>query len=257
MATSPDRYTMGLVRSPGPGFERGLTGAGLGPPDLDRALAQHAAYCEALEEAGIRLIRLPPDPRHPDGTFVEDTLVMLHGAAVATRPAAASRRGEVDAVAEALPRSIPKLELPWGELDGGDVLVAGDRVFIGRSSRTDRVGARSLAGIVSELGLEAVEVPVLRGLHLKTGVTLLGHGALLMTSDHAGSEAFQGFDAVVVPEEERYAANGLWVRDRVLLAAGHPRTTGRLLRRGCAVVELEMSEFRKMDGGLTCLSVLW
>jgi dimethylargininase len=150
-----------------------------------------------------------------------------------------------------------RIPLPWGDLDGGDVMVADGTVFIGRSARTDRVGARGLRGIVESMGYRAVEVPVPGGLHLKTGVNAIGPGALVMTSDYAGSRELEGFDRIVVPEEERYAANCLWVRDRIIMPLGYPRTRGRLLDRGYRVVEVDMSEYRKLDGGLTCLSVRW
>ena len=246
-----------MVRSPGPGFERGLSTAGLGAPDLARARQQHQDYCAALEEAGLSLIRLDPSPEHPDGPFVEDPVIVLGGAVIPTNPGAPSRRGEVEAVVAGFPEHMERLPLPWGALDGGDVLVADGTVYIGRSERTDRVGARGLRGIVESLGYRAAEVAVPGGLHLKTGVNAIGPGVLVMTSDYTGTVAFEGFDRIVVPEEERDAANCLWVRDRIIMPLGFPRTRGRLLERGHSVVEVDMSEFRKLDGGLTCLSVRW
>ncbi|MFH1532212.1 MAG: hypothetical protein ABIK09_15915 [Pseudomonadota bacterium] len=254
---SPGSFKHALVRPPAPGFERGLTMAGLGRPDLDLACAQHDAYCEALVGAGLSLIRMNPDADHPDSPFVEDPVVVLGGAVILASPGAPSRRGEVAAVAAALPEAMERIPLPWGELDGGDVLVVDGTVFIGRSARTDRVGARGLAGIAESLGYRTMEVPVPGGLHLKTGVTAIGPGALIMTSDYAGTLEFEGFDRIVVPEEERYGANCLWVRDRILVPAGCPRTLRRLLGRGYGVVEVDLSEFQKLDGGLTCLSVRW
>ena len=253
----PRRFKHALVRSPGPGFEGGLTTAGLGEPDLDLAAAQHSAYCEALEDAGLALVRVASSARHPDGPFVEDPVIILGDNVILASPGAPSRRGEVEAVVAALPEMLDRIPLPWGDLDGGYVLVADGTVFIGRSARTDRAGARGLIGIAESLGYRAVEVPVPGGLHLKTGVNAIGPGALIMTSDYAGVPEFDGFDRIVVPEEERYAANCLWIRDRILVPAGYQRTRSRLLERGYRVVEVEMSEFRKLDGGLTCLSVRW
>jgi dimethylargininase len=254
---NPKLFRHALVRPPAPGFERGLSTAGLGAPDLELARSQHRGYCAALEDAGLSLIHMEPSIEHPDGPFVEDPVIVLGGAVISTNPGAPSRRGEVSAVAAAFPDVMERIPLPWGDLDGGDVMVADGTVFIGRSARTDRVGARGLRGIVESMGYRAVEVPVPGGLHLKTGVNAIGPGALVMTSDYAGSRELEGFDRIVVPEEERYAANCLWVRDRIIMPLGYPRTRGRLLDRGYRVVEVDMSEYRKLDGGLTCLSVRW
>jgi dimethylargininase len=245
------------VRPPGPGFERGLTESELGAPDLDLARTQHAEYCATLEAAGLTLTRLPPSEAYPDGPFVEDPVLVLPGTVIPARPGAATRRGEVEEVVAALPADMERCPIRWGDLDGGDILVADGTVFIGRSARTDRVGARELAGIVQAMDYRSAEVPVPGGLHLKTGVNAIGPGALIMTTDYTGATAFEGFDRIVVPEEERYAANCRWVRDRIIVPAGYPRTRARLLERGYTIVEVDMSEFRKLDGGLTCLSVRW
>ena len=254
---NPRHFHHALVCPPGLGFALGLTTAELGPPDLEQALAQHRDYCAALEDAGLSLIHMTPDPAYPDGTFVEDPAVILGDVVIPTRPGAPSRSGEVEAVVAALPAGLERSPLAWGTLDGGDVLVADGTVHIGRSARTNRVGARALAGAAEDLGYRTAEIPVTGGLHLKTGVTAIGPGALIMTSDYNGTPEFSAFDRIVVPEEERYAANCLWIRDRILMPAGFPRTWRRLLARGHRVVEVEMSEFRKLDGGLTCLSLRW
>ncbi len=253
----PRLFKHAVVRPPGPGFENGLTDSALGTPDLELAGTQHTEYCGALEAAGLTLTRVAASEAFPDGTFVEDPVLVLAGTVIPANPGAPTRRGEVEAVAAAFPASMERIPIRWGKLDGGDILVADGTVFIGRSARTDRVGARELRGIVESLGYRSVEVPVPGGLHLKTGVNAIGPGMLLMTSDYSGVDVFEGFDRIVVHEEERYAANCLWVRDRVIFPAGYPRTRARLLERGYRIVEVDVSEFRKLDGGLTCLSVRW
>ncbi len=249
------RPTTAIVREPGENFAAGITSAGLGPPDPDLALAQHRAGCDALRDAGLEVVVLPADPRHPDGCFVEDTAVVLDEVAVITRPGDPSRRGEVEAVADVLARYRPleRIHAP-GRLDGGDVLRCGDHLYIGRSARTNRAGAEQLAQIVSAHRYTSSEVPVDEGLHLKTEVTGLGDGRLIATAEAAAR--FPSSQVVVVPREEAYAANCLRLHDRVLIPDGCPRVRERLLELGVQVVVLEMSEFRKMDGGLTCLSLL-
>jgi len=249
-----------IVRPPDSRFAEGLTTAGLGAPILERALEQHARYCEALERCGLFLTRLDPDPRFPDGTFVEDAAVLTPGCAIVTRPGAESRQGEVAEIREALARfyrSIRAIEAP-GTVDGGDICDAEGHFFIGISERTNEAGARQLAGFLEKEGYTSsfVDVRKTRGLlHLKSGIAYLGDRRLVLIDALAGREEFRGYDVVRVEASEEYAANCVRVNDRVFLAAGFPALEKSLIRLGCKVVPLEMSEFRKMDGGLSCLSL--
>jgi dimethylargininase len=249
-----------IVRPPGPTFAAGLTQAGLGPPDLERAVAQHAAYAGALEEAGVRLIRLPADPAHPDATFVEDAAVIVGDDAVLTRPGAESRRGEVPAIRNALlplVASIDAIEAP-GTVDGGDVLEACGRFLIGLSERTNEEGARQLSEQLSGRGrhVSLVEIRGLPGLlHLKTGISWLGGKTAVAVESLVPAARGAGLDPIPVDPGEAYGANCVRVNDRVLLPTGAPALAAALRERGHRVVVLEMSEFRKMDGGLSCLSL--
>jgi dimethylargininase len=249
-----------IVRPPSPSFAQGLTTAGLGAPDHALALAQHARYCDALEEAGLSLIELEPDSRFPDGTFVEDDAVLTPGGAVLARPGAESRRGEVEQMREVLSRFYRKVKAiePPGTLDGGDICEAGDRFFIGISRRTNEEGARQLAGILEPegFGCTFVDIRRTRGiLHLKSGIACLGGGRLVLIDALAGREEFRGREVIRVEAGESYAANCVQVNDSVLLAAGHPKLARSLADLGYRVVPLEVSEYRKMDGGLSCLSL--
>ncbi|HYJ32693.1 MAG TPA: arginine deiminase family protein [Candidatus Binatia bacterium] len=249
-----------VVRPPGPTFAQGITRAGLGPPDLERALAQHAAYAAALEAAGVRLVRLPPDPAHPDSTFVEDTAVILGREAILTLPGAESRRGEVDPMRAALLPLVASLEAiePPGTLDGGDVLETDRGFLIGLSERTNEAGARRLAAWLAARGRAAhlVAVGGLPGiLHLKTGISWIDGGTVAAVGPLAAAARALGLDVIPVEPEEAYAANAIRVNGRVLIPSGAPRLERRLRERGCAVVTLDMSEFEKMDGGLSCLSL--
>lgn len=254
------RYRRAIVRPPASSFAQGLTTAGMGAPELAKALEQHARYCEALEGCGLSLVRLDPDPRYPDGTFVEDDAVLTARTAILTRPGAESRRGEVDEIRRTLARLYPALRAiePPGTLDGGDICEAGDRMFIGVSTRTNEAGAEQISSLLEPEGFRCTLVDVRTSpgiLHLKSAMASLGEGRLVLTEALAGREEFRGYEVIQVDPGETYAANCVRVNDTVLVAAGHPGVMDSLGALGCRVVPLEMSEYRKMDGGLSCLSL--
>jgi dimethylargininase len=257
MAARPIRHA--IVRPPGESFAAGITTARLGPPELPLARRQHRAYCGALTRCGVEVEILEPDERYPDSTFVEDTAVIVPGCAVLTRPGAASRAGEVASTAVALARRFARLEAiaAPGTVDGGDVCEAPGCVLIGISARTNLAGARGLAALLSAAGAACRTVDIRESglLHLKSGLSDLGDGRLLVAARLAGREELTGFEPVVVEDDETYAANAVRVNDRVLIAAGYPRTEAALRGLGYAPLALEMSEFRKMDGGPSCLSL--
>ena len=254
------RFDRALVRPPAANFAAGLTDAGLGPPDLERAREQHAAYCRALERCGLAVTRLEEDPRHPDSTFVEDTALVVGARALLTRPGAPSRAGEVAAIAPALGRELARIDrlAAPATLDGGDVCATAGVVLVGRSRRTNAEGIRQLAAWLEPSGLPvaAIDIRELAGvLHLKSGLSWLGDGRLAVVDALADHPALAGFQRVRVAPAEAYAANCVRVNDRVLVAGGHPRFQAALGALGYRVEALEMTEFRKMDGGLSCLSI--
>jgi dimethylargininase len=253
-------FTRAIVRPPSATFADGLTSAGLGAPDLPVALAQHAAYVAALEACGLAVTTLPPDDRFPDSTFVEDTAVLARGLAVFCRPGAPTRSGEVESIRPAVEAAFPSsasIEAP-GTVDGGDVCEAGDHVFIGISERTNEEGARQLAAHLLPRGLASTLVDV-RGipglLHLKSGIAWLGGRTLALTEPIASRASFAGWTLLRVPAGEEYAANAVLVNGRVLLAAGFPLFEAAVKAFGLPTLPLAMSEFRKLDGGLSCLSL--
>jgi dimethylargininase len=256
------RFTRAIVRPPAATFAGGITASGLGPPDLALALEQHEVYCRTFERLGIVLHRLPADPAYPDSTFVEDAAIVTGKGALLTRPGAPSRAGEVAAVGNALARWFPELDriTPPGTLDGGDACEAGSHFFIGLSHRTNKEGAAQLAAWLAERGLgsSAIDIRELPGmLHLKTGLSWLGERRLLSWTAIAGHEALRGWDVMEVPNGEEYAANCIGVNGAMLVAGGFPRTAALLRGLGHDVVAIEMSEYRKMDGGLSCRSLRW
>ena len=232
----------------------------MGPPIFEKALAQHEAYCEALTRCGLALTMLDPLLSNPDSTFVEDTAVLTNRCAIIARPGAASRRGEVASIRQALFRWYPSVHeiVPPGTLDGGDVCQAGDHFFIGVSSRTNEEGENQLARFLAQEGYDSTCTDI-RGtggiLHLKSGLAYLGDNRVAAICALADREAFRQYDVVRIEAPESYAANCIHVNDHILLAAGHPVTENALRDLGYSIITLDMSEFQKMDGGLSCLSL--
>ncbi len=253
-------FTRAIVRPPVPNFAAGLTTVDLGTPDYQRAVEQHAAYCGTLERCGLTLTGLAPDPDYPDSTFVEDTAVLTERCAVLTRPGAPSRTGEIADMKTALADFYPSLfsiQAP-GTVDGGDVCEAGNHFFIGISERTNQAGAQQLADILARFDFTASFVDI-RGvksiLHLKSGLSHLGERRLAIIDALANRTEFRGYTLVSVNARDEYAANCVLVNEHLLVPAGYPRWERKLRDLGFETIALEMSEFQKMDGGLSCLSL--
>jgi dimethylargininase len=253
-------FTNAIVRTPGRNFDAGMTTVDFGRPDLALVLEQHRRYCQALVECGLALTTLEADLRFPDSTFVEDTAILTPRGVILTRPGAASREGEVDAIRPAILNFFPApltIEAP-GTLDGGDICEAEDHFFIGLSHRTNEEGARQLAAYLASLGYTSSTVdvrPMTSILHLKSGIAYIGGNTLVVMEEMAQNPQFRNFNLISVSAEESYGANCVRVNDRVLAAAGFPRLTAELSARGFDPLVLDMSEFQKMDGGLSCLSL--
>lgn len=253
-------FTRAVIRPPAANFDRGLTRVDAGKPDFVLALEQHEAYCRALAECGLRLTRLVADERHPDSTFVEDTAVLTPRGAVICRPGAASRLGETEEIESVLRpdfESVYPIREP-GTVDGGDICEAGNHFFIGVSRRTNETGATQLAAFLAELSYTSTLIDI-RGLsnilHLKSGIAYLGASRIVIIDELKDRKEFSGYDLIHVNAEEAYAANCLLVNDRVLIAAGFPALQRQLRDLDYETIVLEMSEFQKMDGGLSCLSL--
>ena len=253
-------FTTAIVRPPSVNFASGLTTIGLGTPDFQLARQQHEAYCRALENCGLSLTRLETDPRYPDSTFVEDTAVLTERGAIVTRPGALSRRGETEAIKDALrPRysSFQEIREP-GTVDGGDVCEAAGHFLIGISRRTNEAGAGQLAACLKAFGYPSTLVDIRNLssiLHLKSGLAYLGGKRMLVIEEFRELQQLSGYELIAIDKAEAYAANCLSVNDRLLVAAGFPGLQRDLQGLGCETVPLEMSEFQKMDGGLSCLSL--
>ena len=253
-------FSKAIVRPPCANFVAGLTTVDLGAPDLERARKQHEAYCQTLESCGLNVVRLAPDEEHPDSTFVEDTAILTARGAVITRPGAPSRRGEINHIAPLIRYYFSKvhsIEEP-GTVDGGDICEAGEHVFIGVSLRTNEPGAQQLAGFLESFGYTSSLIDI-RGvsniLHLKSGLAYLGGKQLVLIEALRGFEEFSGYDLVCLDSSEDYAANCLLINGKVVIADGFPATKRELEHLGYQTIALDMAEFQKMDGGLSCLSL--
>jgi dimethylargininase len=249
-----------IVRRPCANFAAGLTSVDLGAPVLELALEQHEAYCRALEACGLSLTRLEPDDLHPDSTFVEDTAVLTKQGAVVARPGVTSRRGETEEIDQVLQQHYGRLHAirEPGTLDAGDVCEAGDHFFIGISHRTNEHGAQQLAGFLADFGYTSTLIDIRHLsniLHLKSGLAYLGGRRMLVVEQLKKLEQLSDYELIGVDDAETYAANCVEVNDTILVANGFPALERQLQELGYETVALDMSEFQKMDGGLSCLSL--
>jgi dimethylargininase len=234
-----------------------LTHLARSPIDVKLAAAQHEDYEAALVALGCRIERLPELPEQPDAVFVEDTALVLDEIAVVTRPGAPGRRPETASVATALGlvRNVVELTAP-ATLDGGDVVQVGRRIFVGCSGRTNAEGVSQLQALVSAAGYEVRSVEMDGCLHLKSAVTCVAPGTLLLNPDWVDVSAFADLDCLQIDPSEPFAANAVRVGDRLLHAEAFPRTRARLTERGLDVRSVDMSELAKAEGALTCCSLL-
>ncbi|MFS0646335.1 dimethylarginine dimethylaminohydrolase family protein [Siminovitchia sp. 179-K 8D1 HS] len=250
-------YKNVIVKTPGKSYVKGLTTSSLGIPDYEKVLKQHAAYVEALQKCGVMVTHLPASEQFPDSTFVEDTAVLTPEFAVITNPGAASRNGEIKGMETVLEKFYEKfyhIQSP-GTLDGGDILQIEDHFYIGISDRTNEAGARQLKDILTSENYKATIVPLKEFFHLKTGITYLGDNLVVAAGEFIDHPAFAPYQKIIVPPEEEYSANCILVNDYVLIPKGFETTKRNIQAAGYKTIELEMSEFQKQDGGLSCLSL--
>ncbi|MBN1163034.1 MAG: amidinotransferase [Candidatus Krumholzibacteriota bacterium] len=253
-----ETFELAVTRRPGRNPGAGITTVARGEPRVELLREQHEKYLETLRSLGLKVVELPPLPGFPDAYFVEDTAVVTPDIAVITNPGAVSRRGEAAAMEEVLGRyhAVRRI-LPPGTLDGGDVLKAERHFFIGISERTNLEGARQLGEILEEYGNTWIPVRVEEGLHLKSGVSYLGDETLLLTEELAGRDLFKAYGRIVTAKNEDYAANMLSINGSMIVPRGFPATREKLEALGRDIIELDTSEIRKMDGGLSCMSIRW
>jgi dimethylargininase len=224
------------------------------PIDYERAREQHRAYRDLLASLGCTIVEVPADREHPDCVFVEDTAIVLDDVAVITRPGAASRRGETPAIAEALRpyRRLVHIEAP-ATIDGGDVLVLRDRIYVGRSSRSNEEALTQLRTLT---GREVIGVDVHGALHLKTAITRVSDDTLLVNREWVDVAPFASWRLLDIDPAEPFAANALLLDDVVLYASAFSKTRARLEAHGVQVRTVDADELAKAEGGVTCCSIL-
>jgi len=251
------RFKHAIVRKPFRNMVNGLTDANLGIPNYELALHQHEQYVVALKSCGLVVEVLKADEDYPDSCFVEDVALCTPHCAIITRPGAESRRSETVAmqkVLESYYRNIEFISAP-GTLDAGDVMMVGKDYFIGLSKRTNKVGASQLIAVLEKYGMSGSTVKLEEVLHLKTGVAYLENNNLVVCGELVSKQAFRKYNLIEIPEGESYAANCIWVNGNVIMPSGFPVTKQLISNSGYPIIEVDMSEFQKLDGGVSCLSL--
>jgi len=250
-------FTKAIVKTPCTNFIKGITSASLGEPDHRLALKQHKAYVKALEQCGLDVIVLDPDENFPDSVFIEDVCLITPECAVITNPGPASRRDEIlgiDSVISETGLPVEKITDP-ATLEAGDIMMAGKRYYVGISQRTNPEGAYQLESILKKYGYSVIQVPLESVLHLKTGISYLENNNLLACGEFLTKPQLEGFNILEVEADESYAANSVWINGKVLVPEGFAKTAMMIENAGYEVIEVDVSEFRKLDGGLSCLSL--
>ena len=246
------RFTA-LVRKPGLNFPQALSGhPEKSSIDLATALSQHEGYVKALQQAGGNVEYLPTQDQLADATFVEDTAIVLEDKFLLCPMKELSRQAEVESTAAALKtyRDCITMDSP-ATLDGGDVMDTPDTIFIGLSKRTNLRALQALSKLTSK---KVVPVAMTKGLHLKSATTFLGNNLLIVDPTRVDASNLKHFDWIEVSES--YSANCLALGNTVLMSAGFPKVRDKIQSHGRETLELEMSEFEKADGSITCLSLI-
>jgi len=250
-------FTKAIVRRPGKSLINGITTAGLGQPDFELALKQHDAYIVALESCGVAVTVMPAEEAYPDGMFVEDVALLKERCAIVTRPGADARKGETVSMALQLTEffdQVHSVEAP-GTADAGDIMMVGDHFYIGLSERTNESGAEQIIAHLSQYGYTGSCIRISEGLHFKSSVSYLENNNIVVTGELVKKPELGNFNAIDIDPTDAYSANSVWVNDRVLVPAGYAVTSEKIKTAGYEVIELDVSEFRKLDGGLSCLSL--
>lgn len=249
-----------IVRKPCKAMVEGITSAPeLGKPDYELALKQHAAYIEALKKTGVTVTVLEADENFPDSCFVEDPAVITKNCAIITSPGAGSRNGEKEIILPAIKKffsddKIEYIEAP-GTLEGGDVMMVGDHFYVGRSERTNEEGIKQFIDILEKHGLTGSEVHLEEVLHLKTGVNYIENNNMLVSGEFITKPDFEKYNKIIIPQEEAYAANCIWMNGTVIVPEGYPAVYEAVKNAGYDIILVDTSEYRKLDGGLSCLSL--
>jgi dimethylargininase len=250
-------FKTAIVRTPGRSLVNGITTAGLGVPDYNKALRQHKSYIAAIEKCGVKVHVLEADENFPDSTFVEDVALLTPNCAIITNPGAMSRKGEIVGIKEILSKFYSELEeiKDPGTVEAGDIMMVGSHFYIGLSERTNEIGAKQMISILEKYGMSGSVVTLEKVLHLKTGLAYLENNNLIACGEFVTKPEFQKFNIIEIDEAESYAANCIWVNGKVIVPMGFPNAKTKIESAGYETIEVDVSEFQKLDGGLSCLSL--
>lgn len=250
-------FTRAIVKTPCKNMVKGITTANLGQPDYKLALKQHKNYIQALEQCGLKVIVLDPDENLPDSTFIEDACLITPNCAIITNPGADSRKKETISVGKAVQKlgmPLEEIQTP-GTLDAGDIMMVKNHYYTGLSERTNSEGALQLNNILKKYQLTSSTITLENVLHLKTGISYLENNNLLAFGEFLTKPELKEFNILKVDPDESYAANSVWINGNVLVPKGFAKTKTMIENAGYKVIEVDVSEFRKLDGGLSCLSL--
>lgn len=249
-----------IVRRPSKSMVEGITSSPeLGKPDYELALKQHDAYIEALKACGVKVTVLEALEEYPDSCFVEDTAVLTPKCAIITNPGALSRRGESALMVDTIKKFYNEDQIEYitspGTIEGGDVMMVGNHFYVGLSARTNEEGFRQFKAALEKYGHTSSLVSLEKVLHLKTGVNYIENNIMLISGEFIEKEEFKSFNKIIVPENEAYGANCIWVNDTVIVPEGYPTVEKGVRDTGYKVIVVDTSEYRKLDDGLSCLSL--
>ncbi len=227
--------------------------------NINLAKEQHELYCKALEHRNLKLVRIPAENSYPDCVFVEDPAIVFKRTAVISSMGAKSRRGEVEGVRKLLSSIFTNVVdiLPPATIEGGDVLRVDDRLFVGLTSRTNTDGVMQLRNALRKEECEIIPVKVNNILHFKSACSYLGDELIAVNPGYFDLKVFSPLRSLRLPREEAYAANCLSVNGKVFVSKGYPMTKKLIEKEGFEVEELDVSEFKKCEGSLTCLSIIF
>jgi dimethylargininase len=222
------------------------------------AKEQHTRYCEILEQLGLTPIIIEPDDRFPDCCFVEDPAIVIGDTAIISRMAVKSRIGEEIEVRNTLSKYKKVYEIkPPGTIDGGDVLRVNEKIYVGLSQRTNQCAVQQVRTFLSGYGYQIIPIKIKHILHLKSACAYIGNNYIVMFPGHFDDSIFSEYDKIIIQEREACSANCVSVNGKVLVQKGYPHTKKSIEHEGFDTVEIEMSEFRKGGGSLTCLSIIF
>lgn len=250
-------FSRAIVKTPCQAMVNGITNAKLGLPDYDKALKQHADYVQALIDCGLEVSVLDADEKFPDSTFVEDCALLTPHCAIITNPGADTRKDEIATIIPIVEEFYDRVEFidQPGTVEAGDIMMVGDHFFVGLSKRTNEIGAMQMITFLEKHGMSGSVVTLSEMLHLKTGVSYLENNNLLANGELLSKPEFQKYNILEVDDDEAYAANSVWLNGTVLTPKGFPKTKALIESSGYQVREVDVSEYQKIDGGLSCLSL--